>query len=59
VKAARAAILATPGAEEVLRRDWVKAARFYASFGITERLFRFGVPQVELWELKDSVGEVK
>ena len=43
VKAARAAISGTPGAEEVLRRDWVKAARFYASFGITEGQFRHGV----------------
>ena len=30
-------------AEVVLRRDWVKAARFYASLGITEALFRDGV----------------
>ena len=44
VKAARAAISGTPGAEEVLRRDWVKAARFYANFGITETQFRQGVP---------------
>jgi hypothetical protein len=44
VKAARAAISATPSAEEVLRRDWVKAARFYARFGITESQLRFGVP---------------
>jgi len=44
VKAARAAISATPGAEEVLRQDWVKAARFYARFGITEGLLRLGVP---------------
>ena len=36
VKAARAAISATPGAEEILRRDWVKAARFYARFVISE-----------------------
>ncbi|MGP8146959.1 MAG: hypothetical protein ACLQAS_06065 [Thermoplasmata archaeon] len=27
----------------VLRQDWVKAARFYAHFGITERQFRIGV----------------
>ena len=44
VKAARAAIARTPGAEEVLRRDWIKAARFYARFGVTEAQFRRGVP---------------
>ena len=44
MKGARAAISATLGAEEVLARDWVKAARFYASFGITETLFRYGAP---------------
>lgn len=45
VKAARAAIATTPGAEEVLGRDWVKAARFYARFGLTETQFRNGVPE--------------
>ena len=44
VKAARAAISTTPGAEELLRQDWVKAAHFYACFGITEVLFRHGMP---------------
>jgi hypothetical protein len=44
VKAARAAISATPGAEATLRRHWVKAAHFYARFGITEGLLRLGVP---------------
>jgi len=48
VKAARAAISGTPGAEEILRQDWVKAARFYARFGITEALFRNGVSVVEV-----------
>ncbi len=43
VKAARAAISATPVAEKVLRRDWVKAARFYAHFAIPETLFWHGV----------------
>ena len=28
----------------MLDRDWRKAARFYARFGITESTFRFGVP---------------
>ncbi|MGA7476713.1 MAG: hypothetical protein WBW47_05780 [Thermoplasmata archaeon] len=45
MKAARAAISTTPGAEEVLRQDWVKAAHFYARFGITEAQFRRGVPK--------------
>ncbi|MGA9044273.1 MAG: hypothetical protein WB531_05325, partial [Thermoplasmata archaeon] len=44
VKAARAAVAAAPGAEEALRREWVKAARFYARFGISETRFRQGVP---------------
>jgi hypothetical protein len=47
VKAARAAISGTPGAAQILRRDWVRAARFYARFGITEAQFRRGVPEVE------------
>jgi len=47
VKAARAAISATAGAEQVLRQDWVKAARFYTSFGITEGQFRQGVPSLD------------
>ncbi len=42
VKAARAAVSANPGAEAVLRQDWVKAARFYARFGISESQFRQG-----------------
>jgi hypothetical protein len=44
VKVTRAAVSATPGAEEVLQRDWVKAGRFYALFGISENQFRQGVP---------------
>jgi len=47
VKAARVAISTTPGAEEVLRQDWVKAAHFYAKFGITEAQFRHGVPSLD------------
>jgi len=47
VKAARAAISATPGAEEVLRRDWMRSAGFYARFGITEAQFRRGALPVE------------
>ncbi len=44
VKAARAAVGATPGLAETLARDWRKAARFYALFGITQNAFRNGVP---------------
>jgi len=47
VKAARAAISTRPGAEELLRLDWVKVARFYAGFGITETQFRNGVASSE------------
>ena len=62
VKAARAGISGTPGAEEILRRDWVKAAHFYAAFGITEREFRSGVPPEEgmnmkVTELHKSYGD--
>ena len=46
VKAARAAVSTTPGLAEVLQADWRKAALFYARFGITESLFRVGVPPV-------------
>ena len=44
VKAARAAISATPVAEQVLGQDWIKAARFYTRFDITEEQFRHGTP---------------
>ena len=43
MNAARVAIANTPGAEEVLRQNWMKVARFSASFGITEIQFRNGV----------------
>ncbi|MGP8016164.1 MAG: hypothetical protein ACLPQ4_00735 [Thermoplasmata archaeon] len=42
VKAARAMVATTPGVAEMLRRDWQKAARFYARFGITEPQLRHG-----------------
>jgi hypothetical protein len=44
VKTARAAISTTPGAEEVLRQDLVKAAHFYARFWLSGTMFRCGVP---------------
>jgi len=60
VKASRAAISKTPGAEEVLRRDWMKAARFYARFGVTEDMFRRGVSPLclegEPGQPRDSPG---
>jgi hypothetical protein len=34
----------TPGLVEILQRDWMKAARFYTRFGITEAQFQGGVP---------------
>jgi hypothetical protein len=40
VKAARAAVSTTPGLAEHLSRDWQRAARFYARFGISEEMFR-------------------
>ncbi len=45
MKPARAVFAATPGLSETLTCDWRKAARFYARFGITETIFRRGVPQ--------------
>jgi hypothetical protein len=43
VKAARALVTATPGLCDTLSRDWRRAARFYARFGISEAQFRHGV----------------
>jgi hypothetical protein len=45
VKAARALVAATPGLADVLQRDWRRASRFYARFGITEAMFRHGVEE--------------
>jgi hypothetical protein len=44
VKAARAAISSSPGAQKALRLDWVKAAHFYARFGVAETMVQHGVP---------------
>jgi hypothetical protein len=44
VKAARALVATTQGMSVMLARDWRKAAWFYARFGITEGLFRHGLP---------------
>ena len=48
VKAARAAISATPGGEAMLRQNWAKAAHFYARFGVTEGQLRTGVAVASL-----------
>jgi hypothetical protein len=48
VKAARAALSGTPDAEELLLKDWMKGAHFYARFGITEGMFRNGVSGTEM-----------
>jgi hypothetical protein len=44
VKVARAVVATTRGMAEMLARDWRKASRFYARFGITKAQFRHGVP---------------
>jgi len=43
-KHARAVVAHTPGLAEVLSKDWRNVARFYARFGMTETMFRRGVP---------------
>jgi hypothetical protein len=43
VKHARAVVATTTGLAETLARDWRKAERFYARFGVTESMFRLGV----------------
>ena len=37
----------TPAGRD-LAADWLKAARFYAAFGITEAQFRQGIPRDEM-----------
>ncbi len=37
-------VVTTPGLAETLQRDWQKAVRFFARFGITEIQFLHGVP---------------
>jgi hypothetical protein len=44
VKAARAMVAKTPRLAETLHLDGERAARFYARFGISEAMFRGGVP---------------
>jgi hypothetical protein len=55
VKAARAVLSTTPGLAETLVRDWRKATRFYARFGVTEDQFRHGVPLSERSWDKETV----
>ncbi len=55
VKSARAVVATTPRLAETLQRDWQKAARFYARFGITEGMFRMGIPfQTGELDIKES-----
>ena len=58
VKAARAAVSRTPGALEVLRQDWVKAAQFYVRVGITEWILCHGVPPSGSLSELDSRSEL-
>jgi hypothetical protein len=44
VKFARAVVSTTPGLADTLARDWQRAARFYARFGVTETMVQHGVP---------------
>jgi hypothetical protein len=46
VKVARAVVAAKPKLAEALARDWRKAARFYARFGITSPQLRLGAAAV-------------
>ena len=46
VKAARAVIARTPGLAEIIARDWRKAARIHARFGVSEQLVRQGAPNL-------------
>jgi hypothetical protein len=43
VKAVRAVVASRPGLAEILRREWRRAAQFYAKFGICETILRNGV----------------
>lgn len=57
VKAARAAISATLGGEQVPRQDRTKAAQFYVRFGVTETQFRHGVHDVPGDEADNPVAQ--
>ncbi len=47
VKAARTAISATSGANDLLQQDRIKAGCFYARFGITQQWFRCELPDMK------------
>jgi hypothetical protein len=51
-------VATNPGLAETLQRDWQKAARFYAKFGITEGVLRHGVPPGESPSLSDLLGDL-
>ncbi len=59
VKAARAVVATTPGLAETLARDWQKAARFYARFGISETQFRHGVRETARHDSDSFTGEAR
>ncbi|MGC2789307.1 MAG: hypothetical protein WA547_04540 [Thermoplasmata archaeon] len=50
VKAARVMVATTPGLGEILVSNWQRAAQFYFRFGITEPIFRGGIPSTEVAE---------
>lgn len=56
VKHARAIVSGTPGVAEVMGKDWRKAARFYAQYGIMDSMFRYGVPANERSDRQELVG---
>jgi hypothetical protein len=59
VKEARALVSATPGLGEMLHRDWRRAALFYVRFGISEEMFRRGVPAEEERESEEFVDQFR
>jgi hypothetical protein len=54
VKAARAVVASSPGLAATLTSDLVRAAWFYARFGITEGIFRHGAPGGEADSTSDQ-----
>ena len=56
VKLARAVVSRMPGLAAILRERPDRAARFYARFGISEAMFRFGVPDGAVDAGKGLIG---
>ena len=59
VTAVRAVVATTPGLAEMLRRNWPKAARFYAKFGMKKVLLRHGVPVEEVRVDEDLIDRLQ